>query len=133
MKEQLWRETERGSTFAPVLSEILVKVEVRLEENLKLACSSIQDAGFFATPESQVNVMKFELSVVFTPEPPPGEDYFTLELKKNIGKFPPGIVPDREVKRADRKRFHTMTFRVGKGRTPVVSRSSIFSRVALGM
>ena len=93
-----------------------------------MASSVVRESGHSQVPHSQSPVMPFEALVYFTREPPPGEDFFTVVMNKDVVKLPLGIVPDAELTREARKKVHVIEFKNGK-KTPIIASSCVFSRV----
>lgn len=93
-----------------------------------MTCSVVSDARSLM----QNGVMEYESVILFTKEPPLGEDHFTVVARKDISNMPLGVKPDLRMTNEFRKKEHLIEYRAPKGRTPLTSMSCIFSRVEKG-
>ena len=80
----------------------------------------------------RTGAMQFDLMVVFTEEPPIGEDYLTVVAKKDLVRLPAGVIPDGRMTDAARLTPHILEHKGQKGKTPRMSNSYIFSRIERG-
>ena len=76
--------------------------------------------------------MDFDLLVIFTEEPPLGENFLTVVQKKDLVRLPLGVIPDGRMTDAARLAYHVLEYKGSKGRTPRSSTSCIFSRIEKG-
>ena len=77
-------------------------------------------------------ILDFDAVILFTEEPPIGEDFFTVVSRKDVLNMPVGVKPDLRLSNEARLKPHVLQFRSGKGRTPALSTSYVFSRVERG-
>lgn len=94
--------------------------------------SSVVSASGEYRHDIRIGAMEFDALVIFTEEPPIGEEYFTVVAKKELIKLPVGIIPDGRMSDSARLKVRLLEFKGGKGRAPRVSSSYVFSRVERG-
>lgn len=96
-----------------------------------MASSVVSEAGEYRDLV-RTGAMEFELLVVFTNPPPMGEDFFTVVSKKDLVKVPLGVIPDGRMSDSARLFEHPLEYKSGKGRTPRIFNTCVFSRVERG-